>query len=91
MAEVTWTDQALDDLDAVCLFIARDAPRYAERFADRLFETAQHLATFPRAGRVVSEFGREDVRETIVQNYRVVYRVLPDEVEILTIHHGAGC
>jgi toxin ParE1/3/4 len=89
MAAVTWTDQALDDLDAVCLFIGRDAPRYAEVFAARVFRTTERLAAFPQSGRVVPEFGREDVRELIVQSYRVIYHVLPDEVEILTVHHGA--
>jgi plasmid stabilization system protein ParE len=33
--------------------------------------------------------GREDIREVIVQSYRVIYRLHRDEVEILTVHHGA--
>jgi plasmid stabilization system protein ParE len=89
VAQVSWTNQALDDLEAICLFIARDAPRYAEVFADRVFRVTDRLAEFPRLGRVVPEIGREDVRELIVQSYRVIYRLLPEEVEILTVHHGA--
>jgi len=89
VAQVTWTDQALDDLDAICLFIARDAPRYAEVVAARIFHSTDRLSQFPRSGRIVPELGRDDIREVIVQNYRVIYRLRPDEVEILTIHHGA--
>jgi len=89
VAQVSWTSQALDDVEAVCLFIARDAPRYAEVFADRVFRVTDRLARFPRSGRVVPEIGREDIREIIVQSYRVIYRLLSDEVEILTVHHGA--
>jgi toxin ParE1/3/4 len=89
VAQVTWTDQALDDLDAICRFIARDAPRYATLFAERVFQATDRLAQFPRVGRVVPEVGRDDIREVIVQSYRVIYRLLPDEVEILTIHHCA--
>jgi toxin ParE1/3/4 len=37
----------------------------------------------------VPELGRKDIREIIHGNYRIIYRVLPGEVEILTIHHGA--
>jgi plasmid stabilization system protein ParE len=40
-------------------------------------------------GRGVPEIDRHDIREVIVQNYRIIYRLLPDEVEILTVHHGA--
>ena len=89
MAQVTWTEQALEDLDSICLFIARDAPRYAELFADRVFRATDRLERFPYSGRIVPEIGREEIREIIVQGYRVIYRVLPDAVEILTVHHGA--
>lgn len=90
MASVTWTEQALDDLEAVCLFIARDSPRYAELFAMRVFQATDRLATFPRMGRVVPELGREDIHEVIVQGYRIIYRLNNDEgVEIVTVHHGA--
>ena len=47
MARVNWTTQALEDLDALCLFIARDAPRYAELLAGRMFEAADVLGEFP--------------------------------------------
>ncbi len=89
MAQVSWTDQALDDLDSICLFIARDAPRYSELFAARVFRATDRLVDFPRSGRIVPEVGREDIRELIVQGYRIIYRVLADAVEILTVHHGA--
>ena len=89
MAEVSWTPQALDDLDAVCLFVARDAPRYAELFAARVFQASGRVGEFPYSGRVVPEIGRNEIREVIVQNYRLIYRVQADEVEILAVHHGA--
>jgi plasmid stabilization system protein ParE len=31
----------------------------------------------------------ESLREVVYENYRVVYRVRPDAVEILTVFHGA--
>ncbi len=89
MVKVTWTDQALEDLEAICLFIARDAPQYAKLFASRAFEVTDRLDRFPLLGRVVPEIGREDIREIILGHYRVIYRIISDEVEILTVHHGA--
>lgn len=38
MVKVTWTDQSLEDLDAICLFIARDFLEYAKLFAIRVLE-----------------------------------------------------
>ncbi|HUT02803.1 MAG TPA: type II toxin-antitoxin system RelE/ParE family toxin [bacterium] len=89
MADVRWTAQALDDLDSVCAYIARDSPHYAQMFATDVFEAAEQLARFPRLGRIVPEVARDTVRELIVGNYRLIYRVQQDQVEILTIHHGA--
>ncbi|MFQ5799952.1 MAG: type II toxin-antitoxin system RelE/ParE family toxin [Bacteroidota bacterium] len=89
MARVTWTDQALEDLEAICHYIARDAPLYATVFANRAFESTDRLERHPLSGRAVPEVGREDIREIILGNYRIIYRVLPDEVEVLTVHHGA--
>ena len=89
MVRINWTSQALNDLEAICEFIARDAPRYAQLFANRVFEVVEQLRDFPLLGRVVPEIGRDDIREIILGNYRVIYRIIPDEVEILTIYHGA--
>ena len=89
MARINWTDQALVDLDEICEFIARDAPRYAQLFADRLFESVERLKEFPNSGRVVPEMGIENIREIIFGNYRIIYRVKFDEVEILTVFHAS--
>lgn len=47
MVKISWTEQALEDLEAICIFIARDAPRYAELFAQRAFAVTDYLVDFP--------------------------------------------
>ena len=91
MAEVVWTERALNDLQAIYLFMARDAPEYARLVNRRLYQATARLVDFPRSGRVVTEWDSEDVRELIAQSYRIIYRAMPDQdrVEILLIHHGA--
>ena len=89
MAQVKWTPQALDDLEAICLFIARDAPPIAGVFADRTFRATDRLAEYPRSGRVVPELQIENIRELILGSYRVIYRIHNDEVHVLTVHHAA--
>ena len=89
MAEVKWTPQAADDLEAICLFIARDAPQVAAAFAFRVLRATDQLAQFVRLGRVVPEWGIENIREIIVGSYRVIYRIRDEDAQILTVHHGA--
>ena len=55
MARLRWTPQALDDIEAICKFIARDSDQFAHLFANKVFEKAKTLEAFPNAGRVVPE------------------------------------
>lgn len=89
MAEVRWTLQALDDLEAICWFIARDAPQVAAVFAQRAFDVADRLAEFPRSGRAVPELNNPDFREVILGNYRLIHRLRSGDVQILTVHPAA--
>jgi toxin ParE1/3/4 len=89
MAEVKWTPQAIDDLEAICLFISRDAPSIAAVFAQRVFRATDRLVNYPRFGRVVPELELETIREILLANYRIIYRIKDDQIHILTIHHGA--
>ena len=89
MAQVSWTPQAVDDLEAICLFIARDSPQLAAAFADRVLRATDLLESFPRSGRIVPELGIGNIREILVGSYRVIYRIRHDHVHLLTVHHGA--
>lgn len=89
MARVSWTIQALNDLEAIGDFIARDAPSFAQVFVNRVFQSVERLEQFPHSGRVVPEIAQEDIREIIFGNYRIVYIVSNDEVSILTVFHSS--
>lgn len=83
-----WTARARRDLLAVGRYIARDDPVAARRWVDRLRTRARAAAQRPLAGRVVPEFEQTDIREVLLSNYRVVYRVRPKEIHILTVFEG---
>jgi len=38
---------------------------------------------------VVEQYQRDDIREVYEGRYRMIYRVLPDRIDILTVRHGA--
>ena len=86
---VEWVLAARDDLREIHNFVARDSPYYAELLVDELFAAVDRLERFPLSGRVVPELEREDFREIIHGNYRIVYRLAPPGVRILTVFHAA--
>jgi len=89
VVKVSWTEQAINDLDAICLFIARDSKYFANIFANEVFSKIEDIKIFLLSGRIVPEVNRKEIREIIYGNYRIIYRILPDEIELLTIHHCA--
>ena len=85
-----WSDVAEADLDDIHDYIARDVPYYAELFVDRLIEATDKLEEHPRIGRRIPEADqRDEIRELIVQGYRIIYRVAGEDVHILSVVHGS--
>jgi addiction module RelE/StbE family toxin len=89
MTPVSWTPQAVEDLEAIRAYVARDSAHYATLLVERLFTAVDRLLTFPESGRIVPEFQRPDLREVILGSYRIVYRLRAGQAEILTVFHGA--
>jgi plasmid stabilization system protein ParE len=85
---VRWTERALEDLIEIGDFIAEDKPEAARAWVERLRERALIAAQAPLAGRRVPEVDREDIRETYLRSYRILYRVVADGVVVLTIIEG---
>ncbi len=82
---VVWTDRAKARLRQIHTTIAQDQPINAERMVDRLTRRVAQLAQHPRSGRVVEKYQREDLRELIEASYRIVYLILPDRIDIVTV------
>jgi addiction module RelE/StbE family toxin len=89
VTDVRWTEQAVADLRSIREFIERDSPRYGRLVAERLYDATSQLELFPRSGRVVPELSRDDVRELIVGDYRIVYRLDNDVAVLLTVFRGS--
>ena len=70
---VEWTEPALDDMVAIRDYIAEDSTEKAYRFIERLFDAAEPLADQPKMGRHVPEAERQDIRELLYKDYRIIY------------------
>ena len=86
---IVWTEPAVDSLQAIHDYIARDNAFYAGLFTQRLIEIAESLQDLPERGRLVPEAGNADMRELLFQHYRIIYRLRAEIIEILAIVHGA--
>ncbi len=86
--KVVWTPEAIKRLWEIEEFIARENPERAVEFITKLIEKVESVATFPEAGRMVPEFSLPNIREILEKNYRIVYRIASNRIEILTVFEG---
>lgn len=84
-----WTDRALDRLQNIHDHIAEDQPLNAQRFVDRITRKAALIAHQPYGGAKVRKYQRDDIRETYEGDYRIIYRIHPERIDILTVRHGS--
>ena len=85
---IRWLDQALDELETVRVYIARDNPSAAAKVAQRIRRATKVLTEYPAAGRP----GRVlNTRELVVSGtpYILPYRVRGNVLEILRVLHAA--
>jgi len=84
---VHWTDNAIAHLLDIYEYIARDSSIYAKRMVDRITRRSEQIASFPMSGRKVPEYEADDIREIIEKPYRIIYRIRPDQADVLSVVH----
>jgi toxin ParE1/3/4 len=89
MTSLIWTRRAIEDVQSIKQFIAQDSPHYAELVTQRLISSVERLLALPQSGRIVPEINDPTVREVIHGSYRIVYRLIREEIHIVTVRHAA--
>ena len=85
---VVWSPKAIDDVEAIADYIARDSLSYAGAVVRKIINSTRNLESFPLAGRIVPEFENESIREVFAYSYRIIYQVEDQRVVIAAVIHG---
>ncbi|MGB4343751.1 MAG: type II toxin-antitoxin system RelE/ParE family toxin [Moraxellaceae bacterium] len=85
MAEIIWAEPALEELEAVAGFIARDNPLAAAALVERVFAHIEQLLLHPESGSRLKERGCSRYRQIVEPPCRVIYRCGNDQVVIVAV------
>lgn len=80
-----WSPLALERVQEIAGYIAEDDPNAAKTWVQDLFAAVGQLQDFPNSGRQVPEIKRKTVREMIWRQHRIIYKLQPGQVSILTV------
>ena len=56
---------------------------------DKIISRSEQIADQPYSGRKVPEYDSDDVKELIEKPYRIIYRIKPDQIDVVAVIHGA--
>lgn len=87
--KIEWTAPAVSDLENIKAYIQKDSEYYASRFVARIIEIIETVPEFPLRGRAVPEAENENIREILFRDYRIMYRIQSEKIQLLTILHGS--
>ena len=83
-----WSPLAVERISEIAGYIAQDSPVAAEKWIHSIFSRVEQVKDFSQSGRFVPEINRKDIRELIIANYRIIYRIETRVVSILTVRHS---
>lgn len=84
---VHWTDRAKARLRHIHDYIAEDSAKTALKVVDRMTARSKQIAELPYSGRRVREYSDNDIRELLEAPYRIIYKIKPDQIDVLTVMH----
>ena len=85
MAEVIWTEPALQEQDALAEYIALDNPVAASHLVQEIFDKIERLGDFPQSGRIPPELPCSVYREVLIPPCRIFYREAEKRVLVLYV------
>ena len=83
MAEIIWTEPALNDVDKIAEYIAVSNLVAAKKLVKEVFAKVDILEEYPKSGKSVSELPSLNYRELYVKPCRIFYKFEDNEAFIL--------
>jgi len=85
--KIIWSPLAIDRITEIADYIAQDNVDASTKWIESLYTQVERLIEFPESGRIVPEINRDDIRELIYKNYRIIYQQGKRDISILTVRH----
>ena len=85
MAEIVWTEPALNDFDLIAEYIAVSNLVAAKKLVKEVFAKVDMLEEYPKSGKSVSELPSLNYRELYVKPCRISYKFEDNKAFILHV------
>jgi len=85
MAEIIWTEPALNDLNEIADYVALSNLLAAKSLVKKVFDKITRLEDHPESGKTPTELTHFSYREIVVNPCRIFYKIEGETVYILHV------
>lgn len=85
MAEIIWTEPALQEIDEIADYISLDNPIAAKNLVRNIVNKVESLSEHPRMGKSVNEIQPSPYRELVIPPCRIFYRIDVERVFVVFV------
>lgn len=85
--KIVWSPLSYEKLESLYEFIFDKDPVAAKKLINNILLRIESLSRFPERGRKVPEINRNEIREIFKSEYRIIYKIEPKKILILTIRN----
>lgn len=87
MSQYSFSKKAIQDLNAICDYIATTNPKSASQLFDDIRKKCKLVADFPNMGKRYSNL-RENLRGFVIRGYIVFYYPRADGIDVIKVASG---
>ena len=86
---IKWSPRARIRLLGCMRYIAEECQDWPTvlNWRNRVYAAVEQLTDFPGSGSIVRELNLSDIRQVIIGDYRVIYRVKRKTPEVISVRH----
>ncbi|MCK4765684.1 MAG: type II toxin-antitoxin system RelE/ParE family toxin, partial [Candidatus Aminicenantes bacterium] len=88
--QVSFSGTAKEQLAVIKSYIAKDNPGRAVKHIKKLIDRIKRILEFPYIGRMNTVYNREDIREIVIEGYKVIYQIRAESIIVLVVLHDAS-
>ena len=85
--KIVWSPLSYERLENIYEFISDKDTVAAKKLINRIFERVESISKYPERARKDPEINRNEIREIFESEYRIIYKIEPKKIIILTIRN----
>jgi len=85
MYKIHWSELSFERISEIGNYIALNAPVAADKWINDILNKEGTILANPNIGRIVPEYKNKMIRELIVGEYRLIYKIELKTISVMTV------